>query len=96
MVSTNYVSDAEAHHFNFVDGVITGATLKFGWPYSSKLGRVSFGCFSLTLSLSKLTVMAEMVLFHASFVALKSRCPLTVTVNSDDFRLSGEKRLFQA
>jgi len=37
-----------------------------------------------------------MVLFHASFVALKSRCPLTVTVNADDYRLSGERRLFQA
>lgn len=40
--------------------------------------------------------MVEMVLFHAAFVALKSRCPLTVNVNSDDFQLRGERRLFQA
>jgi hypothetical protein len=39
--------------------------------------------------------VAEMVLFHATFVALKARCPLTVNINPDDYKLSGEERLFQ-
>ncbi|PSS20120.1 hypothetical protein M430DRAFT_34496 [Amorphotheca resinae ATCC 22711] len=37
----------------------------------------------------------KMVLFHATFVALKARCPLTVAINPDDYRLSGEEELFQ-
>lgn len=31
-----------------------------------------------------------MVLFHAAFVALKARCLLTVRINPDDYKLSGE------
>lgn len=37
----------------------------------------------------------KMVLFHAVFVALKSRCPLTINRHPDDFKLAGENRLFQ-
>ena len=37
----------------------------------------------------------EMVLFHASFVALKARCPLTINVNEEDYRLAGENKVFQ-
>jgi hypothetical protein len=37
-----------------------------------------------------------MVLFHCAFVALKARCPFTITVHPNDYRLSGERRLFQA
>jgi hypothetical protein len=35
-----------------------------------------------------------MVLFHCAFVALKARCPLTINVNPDDYKLAGEDRLF--
>lgn len=49
----------------------------------------------MTRTTHKLTLILEMVLFHAAFVALKARCPLTVNVNPDDYRLTGEKRLFQ-
>ncbi|KAG4440300.1 hypothetical protein IFR05_004207 [Cadophora sp. M221] len=38
---------------------------------------------------------AEMVLFHCAFGALKSRCPLTISVTPEDVCLTGEKRLFQ-
>lgn len=37
----------------------------------------------------------KMVLFHTSFVALKARCPLTVNTNPEEYKLSGEDRLFQ-
>ena len=40
-------------------------------------------------------MIAEMVLFHAVFVALKSRCPLTINRHPDDFKLASENRLFQ-
>jgi hypothetical protein len=43
----------------------------------------------------KTNTIAEMVLFHEAFVALKARCPRTINVNPDDYRLAGEKRLFQ-
>jgi hypothetical protein len=36
-----------------------------------------------------------MVLFHAAFVALKARCPLTININLDDYSLAGEKTLFR-
>jgi hypothetical protein len=42
-----------------------------------------------------LILYPEMVLFHAAFVALKSRSPLTVNVNPQDFTLTGERKLFQ-
>jgi hypothetical protein len=35
-----------------------------------------------------------MVLFHATFVALKAWCPLTVNTNPDEYKLAGEDRLF--
>ena len=38
---------------------------------------------------------AEMVLFHSAFVALKARCPLTIKPHPDDYKLAGEKKLFQ-
>lgn len=38
----------------------------------------------------------EMVLFHSTFLALKSRSPLTITIDPFDYRLSGEKRVFTA
>ncbi|TVY50806.1 hypothetical protein LCER1_G005943 [Lachnellula cervina] len=38
----------------------------------------------------------RMVLFHAAFVALKARCPLTININPDDYSLAGEKILFRA
>ena len=38
----------------------------------------------------------ELVIFHAAFVALKARCPLTISVNPDDYRLAGEDKLFSA
>lgn len=37
----------------------------------------------------------KMALFHSAFVALKSRCPLTINPHPDDYKLAGEKRLFQ-
>jgi hypothetical protein len=37
----------------------------------------------------------RMVLFHASFVALKARCPLTLSVYPDEYELAGEKVLFR-
>ncbi|KAH9218477.1 hypothetical protein DL95DRAFT_360676 [Leptodontidium sp. 2 PMI_412] len=37
----------------------------------------------------------KMVLFHCAFGALKSRCPLTISVTPEDVCLPGEKRLFQ-
>ncbi|KAH7330177.1 hypothetical protein BKA65DRAFT_565289 [Rhexocercosporidium sp. MPI-PUGE-AT-0058] len=37
----------------------------------------------------------RMVLFHCAFGALKSRCPLTISVTPEDVCLPGEKRLFQ-
>jgi hypothetical protein len=46
--------------------------------------------------ITQLICLLGMVLFHASFVALKARCPLTADVHADDFRLKGENRLFQA
>ena len=39
--------------------------------------------------------MIGMVLFHESFVALKARCPFTLAVNNDDYRLAGENILFK-
>lgn len=36
-----------------------------------------------------------MVLFHSAFAALKSRCPLTISVTTDDVVLLGERKLFQ-
>jgi hypothetical protein len=36
-----------------------------------------------------------MALFHAAFVALKARCPLTITGHPEDYKLTGEKLLFQ-
>jgi hypothetical protein len=36
-----------------------------------------------------------MVLFHAAFTALKARCPLTTGVHPDEYKLAGEKKLFQ-
>jgi hypothetical protein len=38
----------------------------------------------------------EMVLFSCSFLSLKVRNPLTPTVAPEEFRLAGERRLFQA
>lgn len=38
----------------------------------------------------------EMVLFNCSFVALKARNTLTVQIHPDEYKLSKEKRLFQA
>ena len=35
-----------------------------------------------------------MTLFHATILALKSRSPLTITINPSDYRLAGERRLF--
>ena len=43
----------------------------------------------------QLTTISEMVLFHEAFVALKARCPLTLEVYPDDYRIAGEKKLFQ-
>ncbi|CZS90351.1 uncharacterized protein RCO7_08575 [Rhynchosporium graminicola] len=43
----------------------------------------------------KSNLVAEMVLFHCAFAALKSRCPLTVNVTPEDVCLQGEKKLFQ-
>jgi len=37
-----------------------------------------------------------MVLFHATFAALKARCPLTININPDDYSLAGERTLFRA
>ncbi|CAG8958513.1 hypothetical protein HYFRA_00009828 [Hymenoscyphus fraxineus] len=37
----------------------------------------------------------RMVLFHSAFLALKARCPLTVRINPDEYKLSGEIVLFQ-
>jgi len=37
----------------------------------------------------------RMVLFHAAFVALKARCPLTISINPDDYSLAGERTLFR-
>lgn len=95
MAFTSYASGASDHVFNFVDGVIIGAAPEFGRLCSLKHGKVSFTCHHSDWYIT-LIQMLEMVLFHASFVALKSRCPLTVNANPEDFRLSGEKILFQA
>ncbi|TVY20031.1 hypothetical protein LARI1_G002115 [Lachnellula arida] len=38
----------------------------------------------------------RMVLFHAAFVALKARCPLTININPEDYSLAGENILFRA
>ncbi|ROT34779.1 hypothetical protein SODALDRAFT_85006 [Sodiomyces alkalinus F11] len=38
----------------------------------------------------------EMVLFHSTFVSLKARNALTVDVRADEYKLAGERRLFQA
>ncbi|TVY46216.1 hypothetical protein LOCC1_G002527 [Lachnellula occidentalis] len=38
----------------------------------------------------------RMVLFHAAFVALKARCPLTININPEDYSLAGEQILFRA
>jgi hypothetical protein len=95
MAFMNYVSEEKALLYNFVDGVIIEPILLFGWLYSSRLGRVSLriSCrFGIVLVTDP---VAEMVLFHATFVALKARCPLTVNINPDDYKLSGEERLFQ-
>jgi len=32
---------------------------------------------------------------HCAFVVLKAYCPLTVSSNSDDYRISGEVELFK-
>ncbi|RDL42259.1 Uncharacterized protein BP5553_02238 [Venustampulla echinocandica] len=37
----------------------------------------------------------RMVLFHAAFVALKARCPLSINVNPNDYGLAGEDVLFR-
>jgi len=36
-----------------------------------------------------------MVLFHAAFVALKARCPLTIGIHPEDYELAGEEILFR-
>ncbi|OHE92323.1 hypothetical protein CORC01_12385 [Colletotrichum orchidophilum] len=38
----------------------------------------------------------ELVLFHCTFVSLKARNTLTINMNPREFKLLGEKRLFQA
>ncbi|KAH8599064.1 hypothetical protein B0O99DRAFT_34371 [Bisporella sp. PMI_857] len=38
----------------------------------------------------------RLVIFHAAFVALKARCPLTVNVNPDDYQITDERKLFGA
>ncbi|KAL0936414.1 uncharacterized protein CTRU02_208629 [Colletotrichum truncatum] len=38
----------------------------------------------------------ELVLFHCTFVSLKARNLLTVSMNAREFKVSGESRLFQA
>ncbi|KAI8270821.1 hypothetical protein K4K58_006611 [Colletotrichum sp. SAR11_239] len=38
----------------------------------------------------------ELVLFHCTFVSLKTRNALTVDMNAREFKLKGEERLFQA
>jgi len=43
----------------------------------------------------RLILLLGLVLFHAAFVALKLRCPLTLNVNPSDFNLTGEMKLFQ-
>ncbi|RDW72053.1 hypothetical protein BP5796_08087 [Coleophoma crateriformis] len=37
----------------------------------------------------------EMVLFHCTFVSLKARSPETFRMHPDDYRLGGERKLFQ-
>ena len=37
----------------------------------------------------------EMVLFHSAFVASKARCPRTQEIKSEEYRLDGERKLFQ-
>ena len=41
-------------------------------------------------------LLAEMVLFYCTFVALKARNTLTVQVHPGEYKLQREKRLFQA
>lgn len=38
----------------------------------------------------------ELVIFHCTFIVLKARNPLTVDMNPLEYKLHGEKRLFQA
>jgi hypothetical protein len=38
----------------------------------------------------------EMVLFYCTFLSLKVRNPLTAQMAPEEYRLSGERRLFQA
>ena len=90
----SYASDEKVHLYSSVGGVITELIPHCGWRSSSKLGKVSLIYIKSQrryLAYSQL----EMVLFHASFVALKARCPLTINVNEEDYRLAGENRVFQ-
>ncbi|TIC93649.1 hypothetical protein CH35J_009330 [Colletotrichum higginsianum] len=38
----------------------------------------------------------ELTLFHCTFVSLKARNTMTIDINASEFRLSGEKKTFQA
>jgi hypothetical protein len=51
--------------------------------------------FKLWASFSFLS-WEEMVLFYCTFLSLKVRNPLTDKMTPDEYRLSGERRLFQA
>ncbi len=90
----NFASIARVHRYNSVAGVSIRCTQNYGWLFSSKLGRVSYLTHT-TVRLHGLTFSIEMVLFHCAFGALKSRCPLTITVTKEDVCLTGEKQLFQ-
>ena len=92
-VFTSFVLDEKARHYSSADGATTELIPRYGWHYSSRHSKVPQPRFSIFRIL--VDVVLEMVLFHAAFVALKARCPLTVKVPSDDYKLAGEKLLFQ-
>lgn len=104
------MSAAKVPPFNFAGGVTIKPIRYFGWLCFLRLGKVrsasshSSLCFSispqfaprfiLTLIGVLTSLQTEMVLFHQTFLSLKSRSPLTITINPSDYRLSGEKRVF--
>lgn len=77
-------------------------------PWASLYFQTWEGMSSLTLRVLSVTVLLpvwkfanmpgyqEMVLFHSTFVSLKARNALTVNVRVDEYKLAGERRLFQA
>jgi hypothetical protein len=93
MASMNSALDDEAPRCCLSGSLSKHKPLRLGWLSSSRRGKVSNHSCCPNQGLTN--DVTEMVLVHDAFVALKSRCPLTVACSPEDYILGAERKLLQ-